>query len=217
MALVIYSGGLDSTVLLYKLHSEGRAKAALSVIYGQRHSKEADFAEYNCKKLGVPVMKIDITCIKPLFGHNALTDASVSVPKADYDQATMSNTVVPNRNMIFMALAAARAISLGEDEIAYAAHSGDHSVYPDCRPEFADAMQKALSLCHYTPVKLLRPFVNISKADIVRLGADLGVDFSKTWSCYEGGKIHCGKCGTCRERREAFKEAGVEDPTIYAD
>ena len=127
----------------------------------------------------------------------------------------MKSTVVPNRNMIMLSLAAARAIAVGADGVAYAAHSGDHAIYPDCRPEFADAVAAALRICHYTPIELERPFVDMTKADIVRLGAELGVDFSKTWSCYKGGEKHCGKCGTCVERREAFRLAGVPDPTEY--
>lgn len=215
MTLLIYSGGLDSTVLLYKLAAEGRLAAALSVNYGQRHAKETEFAEFNCRKLGIDWGVADISNLAPLFGKNSLTDDSTEVPDGHYEDATMKITVVPNRNMTLLSIAAARAIALGCDAVAYAAHGGDHAIYPDCRNEFADAMDAALRLCHYTPIRLERPFVNKSKADIVKIGTELGVDFSKTWSCYKGGKIHCGTCGTCVERKEAFALAGIEDPTEY--
>ena len=198
MALIIYSGGLDSTVLLYKLVSEGAADGALAVNYGQRHARELEFARCNCLRLGVPFEVADISGLRPLFGESSLTDTSISVPDGDYNPENMKSTVVPNRNMIMLSIAAARAIAIGSGSVAYAAHSGDHSIYPDCRPEFADAMAGVLKLCHYTPITLLRPFIGMSKADIVRLGADLGVDFSLTWSCYKGGLAHCGTCGTVR-------------------
>lgn len=127
----------------------------------------------------------------------------------------MKLTVVPNRNMILLALAGAWAVSTKSEAIAYAAHAGDHAIYPDCRPEFAEAMQGALLLCDWHPVRIARPFLAMSKADLVKLGAELGVPFALTWSCYKGGDKHCGKCGTCVERREAFELAGVPDPTKY--
>lgn len=216
MAVIVYSGGLDSTVLLHLLKREGKADAALLFDYGQKHKKELEFARKNCEKLGVPFDIADLRPITRLFGHNSLTDASEEVPDGNYDDSNMKSTVVPNRNMIMISIAAARAIALETDEVAYAAHSGDHAIYPDCRDEFADALDGVLALCHYEPVKLLRPFVDMSKADIVALGTDLGVDFSQTWSCYKGGEIHCGTCGTCTERKEAFRLAGVPDPTVYA-
>ena len=140
---------------------------------------------------------------------------SSSMPEGSYNEAGMKATVVPNRNMIMIAVAAARAISLGCDSVAYAAHGGDHAIYPDCRPDFVKALAEVLKICDYSPIRLEAPFLNFSKADIVLEGARLGVDFSKTWSCYKGGDIHCGKCGTCVERRQAFASAGVCDPTEY--
>lgn len=215
MALIVYSGGLDSTVLLHKLAAEGRADGALWVDYGQRHAREYECADYNSRKLGVKLDVADISSLKPLFGDNALTCKSAEVPEGNYAYENMKTTVVPNRNMILVAIAAARAIAIGTNSVAYAAHSGDHAIYPDCRTEFADALDNVLRLCHYEPIRLERLFVNMTKADIVRLGAGLGVDFSHTWSCYKGGEKHCGKCGTCTERREAFALAGVPDPTAY--
>lgn len=214
-SVLIYSGGLDSTVLLYKLHSEGTLQEAVSVNYGQKHSIELVMAAQNCKKLGVPHTVIDLANISAIFGKCALTNAQVDVPNGTYAPENIAQTVVPNRNMILLSLAAARAMASDCDSVAYAAHSGDHALYADCTPAFADAMQKAIALADKRKINLLRPFINISKADIVKLGADLGVDFSLTWSCYKGGKLHCGKCSTCSERREAFALAGVADPTRY--
>ncbi len=217
MALIVYSGGLDSTVLLHLLKKQGKVDAALCVNYGQKHKKELELAKLNCQKLGVPIEIADLTSITRLFGANSLTDRTKEIPDGDYATDNMKSTVVPNRNMILISIATARAIAIGTNEVAYAAHSGDHAIYPDCRDEFADALDKTLALCHYEPIKLLRPFVKMNKAEIVKLGAELGVDFSQTWSCYKGEKLHCGKCGTCLERRQAFTQAGVLDPTIYQD
>ncbi len=214
--LLIYSGGLDSTVLLHKLSKEGLIAEALGVNYAQKHGKELSFARENCARLGVAFEVADLSALAPLFGESALTAAAIEVPDADYETANMKATVVPNRNMIFMAVAAARASVKKCAHVAYAAHGGDHAIYPDCREEFAQAMDAALRLCDYSEISLFRPFVNMDKAQIVKLGADLGVDFSLTWSCYKGGEIHCGTCATCRERREAFISAGVKDPTQYA-
>lgn len=213
--MVVYSGGLDSTVLLHKLAAQSRVAGAIGFLYGQRHSKELEFAKENCRKLNIDFYLADISALAPMFGNNSLTDRDVEVPEGKYYESNMKSTVVPNRNMIMLSLAAARAIAVGAQAVAYAAHSGDHAIYPDCRPEFTEAMERALALCHYYPIGLERPFVGMTKADIVRLGADLGVDFSLTWSCYKGGEKHCGKCGTCMERREAFELAGVPDPTGY--
>ncbi len=213
--ILIYSGGLDSTVLLYKLAAEGAISEAVSVNYGQKHSIELEMAAANCKKLGIKHTVADLSNLAPIFGNSALTNPDVEVPDGSYAVDNIAVTVVPNRNMLFLSIAAARAMASGCDSVAYAAHSGDHALYPDCTCEFADAMAKAIELADTRKIKLLRPFINVSKADIVRLGAELGVDFSLTWSCYKGGKFHCGKCSTCTERREAFKLAGVTDPTIY--
>ncbi len=212
MSLIVYSGGLDSTVLLHYLAKQKRADAALWVDYGQRHKREFECAKINCEKLGVPLDIANLADLAPLFGENALTNKNVDVPNGDYDESNMKTTVVPNRNMIMIAVAAARAIAIGANSVAYAAHSGDHSIYPDCRPEFADALDNVLKLCHYEPIALVRPFVNITKTDIVKLGAELGVDFAQTWSCYNGESEPCGTCGTCKERQQAFKEAALIDP-----
>lgn len=213
--LIVFSGGLDSTTLLYHLRAEGKEVHALSVNYGQRHRIELTCAEKMCSDLGVPWDLIDLSAVAPLLGSSALTDRSVPVPEGHYAKETMKQTVVPNRNMILIALATARAIAVGAEDVAYAAHHGDHAIYPDCRTEFAEAMDRALQLADWSKLRLHRPFVKLSKSDIVRLGANLGVPFENTWSCYKGEGVHCGRCGTCIERREAFFLADVEDPTIY--
>ncbi len=215
--LVIYSGGLDSTVLLYDLHAAGHTLSALSVNYGQRHACELTQAAGICSRLGVPHQVADLSAIQPLLAGSSLTSPEIAVAEGHYAEETMKSTVVPNRNMILLALATGHALSVGAEQVAYAAHSGDHAIYPDCRNAFADAMAQAMALCDWQPIQLSRPYVNWSKADIVRRGAELGVPFAETWSCYQGGSQHCGRCGTCIERREAFDLAGLTDPTDYAE
>jgi 7-cyano-7-deazaguanine synthase len=204
--VLTYSGGLDSTTLLYHLRQEGHELRCLGVDYGQRHRKELAAAAGICDEIGLQYRVADLRAIRPLLGGSALTD-DVLVPHGHYEAETMKATVVPNRNMIMLSVAIGWAVCLRYDAVAYAAHGG--------RPEFADAIDRAARLCDWHAVQLLRPFVDKTKADLVRMGAALGVPFEKTWSCYQGGELHCGKCGTCVERREAFERAGVPDPTIY--
>jgi 7-cyano-7-deazaguanine synthase len=214
--VLIYSGGVDSTVLLAHLRAEGREVHALSVDYGQRHRRELDAARAVCAHFGVPHRVADLRALAPLFGANALTDGGVAVPEGHYEEESMKATVVPNRNMLLISVAAAWAISLRAASVAYGAHGGDHAIYPDCRPEFAEALDRAVRLADWHELRLERPFVKMDKAAIVRRGAELGAPFALTWSCYVGGGRHCGKCGTCVERKEAFRLAGVPDPTDYA-
>ncbi|MFM2131027.1 MAG: hypothetical protein RL646_230 [Verrucomicrobiota bacterium] len=213
--VLIYSGGVDSTVLLAHLRAEGREVHALSVDYGQRHRRELDAARAVCAHFGVPHRVADLRALAPLFGANALTDGGVAVPEGHYEEESMKATVVPNRNMLLISVAAAWAISLRATSVAYGAHGGDHAIYPDCRPEFAEALDRAVRLADWHELRLERPFVKMDKAAIVRRGAELGAPFALTWSCYVGGGRHCGKCGTCVERKEAFRLAGVPDPTDY--
>lgn len=213
--ILIYSGGLDSSTLLYHLRARGDRVRCLGVDYGQRHRRELDAARTICERTEVEFRLADLRSITPLLAGSALTDA-VAVPHGHYAEESMKVTVVPNRNMILLSLAIAWAVSVKADAVAYAAHAGDHTIYPDCRPEFVEAMERAAALCDWHRVTIDRPFVNLTKADIVRRGAELGVPYEWTWSCYEGGERHCGKCGTCTERREAFAGAGVTDPTEYA-
>lgn len=214
-SLLIYSGGLDSTVLLHFLASKNAIAEAISINYGQKQIKELEFAKRNCAKLGVAHKIIDLSCLADIFGNCALTNKSVDVPEGSYAPSNIAVTVVPNRNMIMLAIAASRAMALDCDSVAYAAHSGDHALYPDCTPQFADALANAIRLADNRKIELFRPFINMTKSDIVRLGADLNVNFQDTWSCYKGEDEHCGKCSTCQERKLAFQEANVPDPTTY--
>ena len=215
-SLVVHSGGMDSTVLLYQLLQAGDEVKALSINYGQRHSRELEAARALCAELGVEHRVADLSGLSDLLAGSALTSSDIEVPEGHYAEDNMKATVVPNRNMILLSVAAGWAISSKYDRIAYAAHSGDHAIYPDCRNEFAEALDGAIRLADWHEVSLYRPFVDMTKADIVSVGAKLGVPFEKTWSCYKGQDLHCGRCGTCVERREAFYLAGVEDPTTYA-
>ena len=215
-SLVVHSGGMDSTVLLYQLLQAGDEVKALSINYGQRHSRELEAASALCTELGVEHRVADLSGLSDLLAGSALTSSDIEVPEGHYAEDNMKATVVPNRNMILLSVAAGWAISSKYDRIAYAAHSGDHAIYPDCRNEFAEALDGAIRLADWHEVTLYRPFVDMTKADIVSLGAKLRVPFEKTWSCYKGQDLHCGRCGTCVERREAFYLAGVEDPTTYA-
>lgn len=215
--VIIHSGGMDSTVLLYQLLNAGDDVLALSIDYGQRHKKELECARSLCKDLGVEHRIADLTSLTPLLAGSSLTSPQIEVPEGHYAEDNMKATVVPNRNMILLSVATGWAISAGADSVSYAAHSGDHAIYPDCREEFAEGMNHVMGLADWQKVALDRPFVSLTKADIVKLGAELGVPFERTWSCYKGGELHCGRCGTCVERREAFYLAGIEDPTIYAD
>lgn len=216
-AVVVWSGGLDSTVLLWHLLATaqpGETVHAVSVEYGQRHSRELKAARDIASDHGIAHTLVSLPGLRAVMKGSCLTD-NVSVPHGHYEDETMRTTVVPNRNMLLLSVGIAQAISVGADTVAYAAHSGDHAVYPDCREEFADAMAYVARVCHYSAINLQRPFIGITKADIVRRGHDVGAPMARTWSCYEGGERHCGKCGTCVERREAFNLANVDDLTDY--
>ena len=216
-ALVLFSGGLDSTVLAAQLRADGAETRLLSIDYGQRHAKELQQAEKIAEALGLPHRILRLPDLGPLLGGSSLTDDQVELPEGHYAEESMKATVVPNRNMILLALAGGHALSLEFDTIAYAAHAGDHTIYPDCRPEFADAMETALGLADWEKLSLHRPFVHLSKTDLVKKGSELDAPLHLTWSCYAGREKHCGKCGTCVERKEAFALAKVTDPTEYED
>lgn len=216
--LVICSGGMDSVSLAYKVAAEQELVGLLSFDYGQRHKKEVAYAEAAAERLGVSFDLIDMRHIGAFLSGSALTD-DVDVPDGHYAEDNMKITIVPNRNAIMLAVAFGVAAAKGADAVATAVHGGDHFIYPDCRPDFINAFQamQDQALAGYAEVKLYTPFVNISKADIAREGARHNTPFAETWSCYKGGAKHCGRCGTCVERREAFHLARVEDPTEYAD
>src|SRR6056297_706318 len=216
--IVICSGGLDSVSLAHKVAAEHELAGLLSFDYGQRHDKELEFAARCADRLGVAHRVVDLRGVGAALTGSALTD-DLDVPDGHYAEDTMKITVVPNRNAIMLAVGFGMAAAEGAEAVAVAVHGGDHFIYPDCRPGFIDAFQamETRALEGVADVTLLAPFVQISKADIVREGARHGTPFAQTWSCYKGGEIHCGRCGTCVERREAFHLAGIEDPTPYAD
>jgi 7-cyano-7-deazaguanine synthase len=210
--VTIYSGGLDSTVLLYHLQKEGHEQLAITFDYKQTHHKEMIFASMNCGKLNIPQYEcyLEIPMHVPLTGNG-------EIPDGYYTDESMKQTIVPSRNATFLSIAWGVAVSLGAEAIAFGAHSGDRPIYPDCRAGFIDHMEKSLQLGTEKNLQILTPLLYKDKTDIVRLGDSLKVDFIKTWSCYKGKKYHCGKCGTCSERKEAFQLAGIKDPTIYKE
>ena len=211
-AVLIYSGGLDSTTLLYE-YKESIA-LAVSFDYGSKHNeREIAFARLNCEKLGVEHIVIPLEFMQKYF-RSSLLKGGEDIPEGSYDDSNMQSTVVPFRNGIMLAIAAGLAESRGLDAIMMANHGGDHAIYPDCRPEFVDAFGKAVETGTYNGVKLLSPYCDITKRDIALRGKALGIDYSLTYSCYKGGEKHCGKCGTCTERKEALEGF---DPTEYED
>lgn len=217
--IVICSGGLDSVTLAHKVAAEHRLIGLVSFDYGQRHKKEVEFAKECAERLGTEHMVIDISPIGALLSGSALTRGEIAVPDGHYAEETMKITVVPNRNAIMLAIAYGIGAARGAEAIAAAVHGGDHFIYPDCRPAFIESFQtmQKFALDGLAEIKLYTPFAMGSKAEIVTAGNKLGVPFAKTWSCYKGGEIHCGRCGTCVERLEAFALAGVADPTEYED
>ena len=218
--LCVISGGMDSATLLYKAIEEKENQVeAISFDYGQRHSKELLYASNLCDELDISHAVIDISSITPYIGGSALTD-DIDVPEGHYSAPSMAVTVVPNRNAIMLSIAFGIAVARQSSAVAAAMHSGDHAIYPDCRPEFVDkfnAMQRTATEGYSDPgLYLWTPFIDKTKTDIAKEGLRLGIDYSMTWSCYKGEDLHCGQCGTCYERKEAFREAGILDPTEYA-
>lgn len=212
-SVIIFSGGMDSTTLLYDCRE--RIALALSFDYGSRHNaKELAFAQWHCQQLGIPHIIIPLDFMQKYFTSSLLIGGE-EIPEGHYADENMKSTVVPFRNGIMLAIAAGMAESRGLKNVMMANHGGDHAIYPDCRPEFVDAMSAAISAGTYEGLKILAPYTNITKTDIAIRGKQLGIDYGKTWSCYKGGEKHCGKCGTCVERREALAAAGIEDTTEY--
>ena len=212
-SVIIYSGGLDSTTLLYE--EQGRIALAVTFDYGSNHAtQEIACARHHCRQLGVEHLVIDLAFMGKYFESSLLSGAD-AIPLGSYAESNMKSTVVPFRNGIMLSVACGLAESRGLRRVLIANHGGDHAIYPDCRPAFVAAMDGAMQAGTYEGVRLAAPYTNISKADIVRRGVALGIDYGHTYSCYRGGERHCGTCGTCSERREAFREAGVTDPTVY--
>lgn len=213
--VALVSGGMDSVAALYHARASHEVVAAISFHYGSKHNdREIPFARWHSDHLGVPHIVVPLAFVGEHFESDLLTKGG-EIPKGHYEEQSMKKTVVPFRNGIMLSIAGGVAESKGANGLVIAAHAGDHAIYPDCREDFMRAMADAIRLGTYAEVELLRPFISIAKADIVSRGHELGVDFSKTWSCYVGGEAHCGECGTCVERREAFLLADVHDPTVY--
>ncbi len=213
--VVLLSGGMDSVVAFHQVRREHEVVAALSFDYGSKHNaREIPFAKLHAERAGVPHRTIDLGFMNECFASDLLKSGG-EIPDGHYAEENMKRTVVPFRNGIMLAVACGFAESAEAEALAIAAHSGDHAIYPDCREPFMQGMAAAMEAGTYARIKLLRPFIAMDKAAIARRGAELGVDFAETWSCYKGGEIHCGTCGTCVERREAFLLAGLEDPTRY--
>ena len=213
--IVLLSGGMDSVTALYEAREHYEIVCAVSFHYGANpNDREILFAAHHAARLGVPHRQIRLGFIDELFKSDLLQSGS-EIPAGHYEEQTMKQTVVPFRNGIMLAIAAGLAESLEANGIVIAAHAGDHAIYPDCREDFMKSMADAIRLGTYARVEILRPFITMTKAAIARRGHELGVDYSATWSCYVGGETHCGECGTCVERREAFQLAGIPDPTPY--
>ena len=212
--VVIYSGGMDSFTVLNRALKDGKQVYALSFDYGQRHVKELECASEVCKELNVPHKIIDISAINELLAGSSLTD-DIEIPEGHYEEESMKSTVVPNRNMILLSLAVGYAVSVGAAQVYYGAHSGDHAIYPDCRPEFVMKMNDVCQIANYEPVEIFSPYLKVSKTAILTDGIAMGLDYSKTWTCYNGREKACGKCGACQERLEAFAENKATDPIAY--
>ena len=212
--VVIYSGGMDSFTLLHQAIKDGKQVYALSFNYGQRHSKELHYAQKVCDDLAIPHKIVDITAINQLLLGSSLTD-DIEIPEGHYEEESMKSTVVPNRNMIMLSLAVGYAVSIHAAAVYYGAHGGDHAIYPDCRPEFIEKMDAVSQVANYEAVDIIAPFSHQNKIDILRMGLEMGLDYGKTWTCYNGRDRACGKCGSCQERLEAFTKNGMIDPLPY--
>lgn len=214
-SVIIVSGGMDSVTLLYERRED--IGLAISFNYGSNHNaRELPFARLHCERLGIRHITIDMDFMQEHF-KSSLLEGADAIPEGHYESDNMKSTVVPFRNGIMLSIAIGIAESHGYRRVLMANHGGDHAIYPDCRPGFVEAMGRAMEEGTYDGVSILAPFTDISKAEIARIGARLGVDYADTYSCYKGGERHCGRCGTCTERREAFRLASIPDPTIYED
>jgi 7-cyano-7-deazaguanine synthase len=213
-AVVVLSGGMDSTTLLYDVLKQGFEVSAVSFDYNQKHKKELQMAKETCNSLNVPHKIISLSILNDI-APSALTRDDWDIPEGHYAGENMKETVVPNRNMVMLSLATSYAIGIKAKYLFYGVHSGDHAIYPDCRPDFYNYMQDAIMRADWNEVLLRAPYINIDKGDIVIKGKELNVDYSKTWTCYKGKEKACGKCGSCVERLEAFEKANIKDPIKY--
>ena len=214
-SVLILSGGMDSVTMLYEFRD--RIALAVSFDYGSNHNaRELPFAHLHCQRLGIEHLVIPLSFVGRYFTSSLLQGAE-AIPDGHYADENMRSTVVPFRNGIMLSVAVGLAESRGLQHVMMANHGGDHTIYPDCRPEFVEAFSRAAQTGTYPGITLLAPYTSISKADIARHGRQLGIDYTETWSCYKGGEHHCGTCGTCVERREALAEAGIADATHYEE
>jgi 7-cyano-7-deazaguanine synthase len=207
---------MDSFTLLHLARSRGLKVHALSFNYGQRHVRELEAARAVCQAEGIPHKVIDIRAMSEVMAGSSLT-SDAEVPEGHYEEDSMKSTVVPNRNMILLSLATGYAVTVGAGAVWYGAHGGDHAIYPDCRPEFVEKMDAVCRLANYEPVGIEAPFMAMDKGEILAEGLKLGLDYSQTWTCYNGRDKACGRCGSCVERLEAFAAHGLEDPLAYED
>lgn len=212
--VVIYSGGMDSYTVLHKAINDGYDVYPVTFDYGQRHIKEIEFASLVCDELRLHHKVVDISSINQLLQGSSLT-SDIEIPEGHYEDTSMKSTVVPNRNMILISLAVGYAVSIGADKIYYGAHSGDHAIYPDCRPEFVHKMNEVSQIANYEPVEVVSPYLDKNKNDILADGIKMGIDYGKAWTCYNGREKACGKCGSCVERLESFAYNQIEDPLSY--
>lgn len=212
-SVIIVSGGMDSITLLYDHKDE--IALGISFDYGSNHNaREIPFAKMHCERLGIKHITINLDFMHQYF-KSSLLDGAEAIPEGHYADDNMKSTVVPFRNGIMLSIAIGIAESNNLDQVFIANHGGDHTIYPDCRPEFINAIDAAATAGTYNNVKVVAPYTKITKSDIARIGKKLGIDYTETWSCYKGGEVHCGKCGTCVERKVALAEAGIDDKTIY--
>lgn len=212
-SVIIVSGGMDSVTLLYDM--KDRIALGISFDYGSNHNKrEIAFARLHCERLGIKHIVIELDFMHRYF-KSSLLEGADAIPEGHYADENMKSTVVPFRNGIMLSVAAGVAESNGLKYLLIANHGGDHAIYPDCRPEFISAMSAATKAGTYPGIEVIAPYTNMTKGDIALKGKALGIDYAETWSCYKGGERHCGKCGTCVERKEALAYAGIEDGTEY--
>lgn len=214
-SVIIVSGGMDSITLLYDHKDE--IALGISFDYGSNHNaREIPFAKMHCERLGIRHITINLDFMHQYF-KSSLLEGADAIPEGHYEADNMKSTVVPFRNGIMLSIAIGIAESNNLDQVFIANHGGDHTIYPDCRPEFINAINSAAHAGTFNNVGVVAPYTNITKGEIAKIGKRLGIDYTETWSCYKGGEKHCGKCGTCVERKEALAEAGIEDHTIYEE
>ena len=214
-SVIIVSGGMDSITLLYDKKNE--IALGISFNYGSNHNvKEIPLAEMHCRRLGIKHITINLDFMGQYF-KSSLLEGGEAIPEGNYADENMKSTVVPFRNGIMLSIAIGIAESNNLKKVLIANHGGDHTIYPDCRPEFIKAIDAAAYAGTFVNAHVEAPYTHITKGDIARIGKRLGLNYAETWSCYKGADKHCGRCGTCIERKEALTEAGIDDTTEYEE